>query len=317
MRCNRGSGTRRLTELVEHPPDAPVVGSEVVSPVGDAVHLVDHHHPGTLLEHRHHLRGELGVGEAFGGHEDQVERVGVERVGELVDRGPCRRVDGHAAQAESGGRFDLVAHQREERRDQKGRTEPLLSEQMRGEEVDRALAPSGALDDEDAVVFDQCLDRLALVTTKRGIVTTRERAQGADEIVVVVVYATAGCHSGPESSRPARWLLDALRAGSRASCSVPSRHVHRRRAVDDPRYGPAIHRAADHPDRRQSSSFGDGPPYDLCAKLFSTFGWIRWPGRFAMTIAFETSVEAAIAAGEDPVREAPRSGRRVPTRRRR
>ena len=46
--------------------DPPVVRPEVVAPVGDAVHLVDHDQPGPFAEDRHDGRRELGVGEPFG-----------------------------------------------------------------------------------------------------------------------------------------------------------------------------------------------------------------------------------------------------------
>ncbi len=63
---DRHLGDGRATVLVDHPPDASVVGAEVVTPVRDAVHLVDDHHPGLRFEHRHHLRGELGVRQTLG-----------------------------------------------------------------------------------------------------------------------------------------------------------------------------------------------------------------------------------------------------------
>ena len=45
-----------------------------------------------------------------------------------------------------GGR-ELVPHEGEERRDQERGTEALLAEELGGDEVDRALAPAGSLDD--------------------------------------------------------------------------------------------------------------------------------------------------------------------------
>ena len=46
--------------------DAPVVGPEVVTPVGDAVHLVDHDQTGPLAEQRHDRGAELGIGQPLG-----------------------------------------------------------------------------------------------------------------------------------------------------------------------------------------------------------------------------------------------------------
>ena len=57
---------RRPGETVDDPPDAAVVGPEVVAPVGDAVHLVDDDQPGPGADDRHDLVRELGVGEPLG-----------------------------------------------------------------------------------------------------------------------------------------------------------------------------------------------------------------------------------------------------------
>ena len=46
--------------------DAAVVGTKVVSPVGDAVHLVDHDQSRARPDERHDLVGELRIGEPFG-----------------------------------------------------------------------------------------------------------------------------------------------------------------------------------------------------------------------------------------------------------
>ncbi len=53
--------------------------------------------------------------------------------------------------------------------------------------------------------------------------------------------------------------------------------------------------------KREELEFGDTPPYDLLRKLFATFGMDQMAkDRFTKTIAFERSVEAAVAAGETP-----------------
>ncbi len=60
------TGTTPDPKRGDEPADPPIVGPEVVTPVGDAVHLVDHDQPGPLAEHRHDRRGELGVGQSLG-----------------------------------------------------------------------------------------------------------------------------------------------------------------------------------------------------------------------------------------------------------
>ena len=157
-------------EAVDHAADAAVVGPEVVAPVGDAVHLVDDDQPRPAADERHDLVRELGVGEPLGRDDQQVDRVVAQRVGQLVDRGVVGRVDRHAAQAEPAGGLDLVAHEREQRRDQQRRPEPLLAQQVGGEEVDRRLAPPGALHHEHPrPVVHERLDRLALIVPELGV----------------------------------------------------------------------------------------------------------------------------------------------------
>ncbi len=61
--------------------------------------------------------------------------------------------------------------------------------------------------------------------------------------------------------------------------------------------------------RREELEFGDTPPYDLLRKLFSTFGMDAMArDGFERSIAFEKSVEAAIAAGEEPPQRTSKSG---------
>jgi hypothetical protein len=55
------------------------------------------------------------------------------------------RVDREGPDPDPLGRSDLVAHQREQWADQEHRARPLFAEQFRGDEVDEALAPAGAL----------------------------------------------------------------------------------------------------------------------------------------------------------------------------
>ncbi len=105
----------RPGEAVDDPTDPPVVGTEVVTPVGDAVDLVDHDQTGPSADDRHDLGGEVGIGESLGRDEDEVDHVAVERLDELVDGGVGGAVDRLAPQPEPGGGVDLIAHQGEER----------------------------------------------------------------------------------------------------------------------------------------------------------------------------------------------------------
>ena len=102
--------------------------------------------------------GDLGV--------DLVPVVGVGRVhGAGLDAGPA-------------GRLDLVAHQRDQRGNDHRRPGPAGPQQGGGGEVDRRLAPPGALHDQGpAPVADQSLDSAPLILAQPGA-RPGQRAQG-------------------------------------------------------------------------------------------------------------------------------------------
>ena len=84
--------------------------------------------------------------------------------GARVDAGPRRGVD-------------LVAHQREQRGDDDGRPGPRRAQQRGRDEVDRGLAPAGALHHERAPLLrDEGADRCPLVVPQPRMVA-RERPQ--------------------------------------------------------------------------------------------------------------------------------------------
>ena len=177
-----GRGRRQhrdaVGQVAEQGADAPVVGPEVVAPVGDAVRLVDHQQATGRSQPGQHLVAEAGVVEPLGADQQDVDLAGVDRG---VDRLPVldvRRVDGDRADAGPLGGGDLVAHQRQQRRDDHGRPRALRAEQQRGHEVDRRLAPAGALHDQRAPAVDgQRLDRRPLVLAQPRVVAADQRTQ--------------------------------------------------------------------------------------------------------------------------------------------
>jgi hypothetical protein len=177
-------GNIGAAEAIDHAADAAVVGAKVVPPVGDAMHLVDHDQPGPSSDDRHDLAGELGVGEPFGRHHQQIDVIGGQHIGQLVDRGVAGAVDRHAPQTQPLGGVDLVAHQRQQRRDQQGGTGARLPQQVRAEKVDRTLAPARTLHDQHPrPVVDEGLDRLALTVTELGVGAAGQPAEGIGELV--------------------------------------------------------------------------------------------------------------------------------------
>jgi hypothetical protein len=92
-----------------------------------------------------------------------------------------RRVDRDRAHARAFGRGDLVAHERQQRRDQHGGTGALLPEQQGRDEVDGRLAPPGPLHDQrPPSLGDQRLDRLVLPVVELGVGPTDQGPQGGE-----------------------------------------------------------------------------------------------------------------------------------------
>ena len=104
-------------QQVEDPGDAAVVGPEVVTPVADAVGLVDHEQADPRRERREHRLPERCVREPLGRDEQDVDLVAVEAIGDVVPLVAVVAVDRHTRHAAALAGVDLVAHQGEERRD--------------------------------------------------------------------------------------------------------------------------------------------------------------------------------------------------------
>ena len=155
----------------EEPADAPVVGPEVVAPVGDAVGLVDD-------EQADRSRGSAAARRV-------TKRSLPRRSGEIsrtstASAASASSTAAHSstlpewivcrAQPEPAGHRDLVAHQREQRADDERRAVALVAQDARRDPVDEALAPARSLDDErPAAVADDRLDRLALAFAELGV----------------------------------------------------------------------------------------------------------------------------------------------------
>ena len=156
-------------EQIEDAGEAAVVGTEVVTPVADAVHLVDDEQTGAGRDHRQHAVAELRVREPLGRDEQRVDGVRLELVDHLVPRLRVVAVDRGRAHAAALGRFDLVAHEAEQRRDEQRRARAAGAEQRGGDEVDRALPPARALHDEHTPTLPhERVDRFELTVAELG-----------------------------------------------------------------------------------------------------------------------------------------------------
>jgi hypothetical protein len=167
----RGRAQHRhaLRQPLEHVGDPPVVGAEVVAPVGDAVRLVDDQQADPLGEQRQHLGAEGRVVEPLGADQQHVDGVGGQQILDLRPRVAVGRVDRVRADPDPLRRRDLVAHQRQQRRDDQRRAGAGLAPQRGGEEVDRRLAPARPLHAQHARAVDhEVAHRLELVLTEGG-----------------------------------------------------------------------------------------------------------------------------------------------------
>ena len=101
-------------------------------------------------QHVHLARGDLAVG--------LLPVVGV------------GGVDGPGADPGAAGGVDLVAHQRQQRRDDDRRARAPRAQQRGGDEVDGRLAPPGALHHQGAAAVQQGADRRPLVLPQPGVI---------------------------------------------------------------------------------------------------------------------------------------------------
>ena len=179
-------------QVVEDPGHPPVVGPEVVAPVGDAVDLVDDDQARSTGDDRRPPGEELGVGQSLGRHEEEIDLVGLHPVGDLGPVLLVARVDGRGLDAEPLSGLQLVAHERQQRRDEQRRPETLTAEEMGGEEVDGALAPPGPLHEQHPpALVDQGRDRLPLTGTELGGRVAREQPQAIKQKVALATHRHA------------------------------------------------------------------------------------------------------------------------------
>ena len=78
---------------------------------------------------------------------------------------------------------------------------PCVAQQLRGDEVDRALAPPGSLHHERApALLDERVDRVELVAAEVGVVA-HELAEGGAGLITEIGHGRAACHAGETAVR--------------------------------------------------------------------------------------------------------------------
>ena len=206
----RRRGRRQQTEVGRQGPDGPldepVVGTEIVTPVRDAMGFVDHQQRDAIRHFCEHAVPEPLIGETFRSDQEDIHFVGPERV---LDFAPSRQVvgvdrlglDSHPAR---GG--NLIAHEREQRADQQSGALPGFAQHLRGDEVNEALAPAGLLNDEQPPgTRHDVADRLRLTRAELSTAFGNALAQQGEGAVLVEFR-----HGGPETLNRLRDSLPGL-----------------------------------------------------------------------------------------------------------
>ncbi len=167
----RGGGEDGRLRLhpADHVGDPPVVGAEVVAPVGDGVGLVDHEHPEPTDQRVEHPSPEARVRQALGRDQQHVEGAREQVPLDRLPVGDVRRVESRRAQAGPCGGRDLVAHQRQQRRhDERGAGTLVAPDRRRGP-VHGRLAPARRLNQQHPRArLAQRGDRPRLVVAQPG-----------------------------------------------------------------------------------------------------------------------------------------------------
>ena len=165
-----------------HPPQhvdqTAIIGTEVMTPVGDAVSLVHHQQAETLGDGHQHLPDEFIVSQTLGRNQHRISLIvqnGVDQRRPVVAVGG---IDGQRPNAQPLGGFDLVPHQGQQRRDDQRRPETPVAQQPGRDEIDHALAPTGALHDQPLFPpIDQGVNRFPLAGVEIGRWVSQRLAQ--------------------------------------------------------------------------------------------------------------------------------------------
>jgi hypothetical protein len=146
-RCRRGQDGRAGRQRQQVPRQSLVVGSEVETPVADAVCFVDDHHA-RGGEQLREAGCEPRVSQTLRRHQQHVELARVHLSQHAVPLVDVGRVDGCSGQPGTRGSRHLIAHQRQQGRHHESQSRAAGSQRRRGCPVDGRFAPSGCLHNE-------------------------------------------------------------------------------------------------------------------------------------------------------------------------
>jgi hypothetical protein len=134
------------------------------------VGFVDNQQPRAPDEFWQLVFAERGIGEPFGGHQQDIHLVGGKLLPHRIPLHLVGRVDGHGPDTCPGGGGHLVPHQGQQRRNDQSGSRPAPPEQQGSHEVNGGFSPARPLHHErPAAAVDQRLDGLELAVVEVGI----------------------------------------------------------------------------------------------------------------------------------------------------
>ena len=173
----RSGGRRKQSEIPRQRAgntlDQPVVRSEIVAPIGDAVGLVDDEEGDALRDLRQHLITKALVAKPLGRNEQDVHFISLKALFHVLPMLSIVGRDSHGVDPHAHRGCNLVPHQRQQWRDQERRPGSGFAQQPGRNEVDEALAPSGLLHyQQPATAFHDVADGVFLPFAELGIWTS-------------------------------------------------------------------------------------------------------------------------------------------------
>ncbi len=183
----RGGGRKHGNvggKAAEHLLQAAVFQAKIMSPVGNAVRLVDDKEADPHLRQRLlHVVPEQRL-------RRNKHKVGLpvpDRLQYLVAAVLCRAVERVAAKSYPCGCLDLIFHEDEQRTDHQRYAGALLAQEPRTDKIDQALAPAGALHDKRPPVQHGRLDSLVLAVAKARVLSVQASYHAASTLINVLI----------------------------------------------------------------------------------------------------------------------------------
>ena len=152
--------------------------------------FVDHQQGNPLRHARQHLVTKALVGQPFWRDQQDVHLVAPNRRLDTLPIVLIVGIDRDRPHPHALRRGDLVAHQRQQRRDEQGRPQPCLPQQLGGDEIDETLAPAGFLHHQKTTAaLDDVADSFFLSFAEASVGFTGTEPEELQRTLLVVSHA--------------------------------------------------------------------------------------------------------------------------------